>query len=302
MSCNCGTGFGNTGTPNCEVPLKEVTGLYFVQTYNSLGIKNKIAITEIIDDAYVTAKINQSDISLRWYPLNALENIGGERAESSFKTSNGGTKKFIKEGVRSFTGEIWSGGIPLLKALKAGRCVDIAVFQIDADGKFIGMNGGDGFLYPINIQKSTFDVKPMFNNGAETDFLAMSFDWDSRENDENLDYMLAATGVDLTSYNGLVDISSTYTSISLTGFTAKLTNGFGAINDRGVLEGLLIGDFALYNVSDSLSVTITSVTEATAGVYTFVIPAQGTLEQLRLTPTKTGFDFQNVVTNLVILP
>jgi len=302
MSCNCGTGFGNTGTPNCEVPLKEVTGLYFVQTYNSLGVKNKIAITEVIDDAYVTDKINESDISLRWYPLNALENIGGERAESTFKTSNGGTKKFIKEGVRSFTAEIWSGGIPLLKALKAGRCVDIAVFQIDADGKFIGMNGGDGFLYPINIQKSTFDIKPMFNNGAETDFLAMSFDWDSRENDQDLDYMFSDAGVDLTSYNGLIDIYSEYTNITLTGFKAKLTTGFGAINDREVLEGLLIGDFSLYNVSDSLAVTITSVTESPEGVYTFVIPAQGTLEQLRLTPSKNGFDFTKVIANLVILP
>lgn len=302
MSCNCGTGFGNTGTPNCLVPLKEVVGLLFMQTYDSTGAKNRVPIDTVLDDTYISGKVNQTDISLRWYPLMSLENIGGERAESTFKTSNSGTKKFIKEGIRSFTTEIWSGGIPLLKSLKAGRCVDISVFQIDADGKLIGMNGYDGNLYPINVQKSTLDIKPIFNNGAETDFLAMTFDWSSKERDENLDYMLADTGVDLTSYTGLIDIYSTYSNIALTGFKVALTDGFGAINDRGVLEGLVAGDFALYNISGSSAVTITTVTEAPGGIYAFVIPSQGATEQLRLTPTKTGYDFQNVVSNVIILP
>jgi hypothetical protein len=62
------------------------------------------------------------------------------------------------------------------------------------------------------------------------------------------------------------------------------------------------GDFALYNVDDSLAVTILTSTESPAGSYTITYAAQGSGEDLRLTPTKNGYDFSAVVTNLISIP
>jgi hypothetical protein len=82
----------------------------------------------------------------------------------------------------------------------------------------------------------------------------------------------------------------------------KLTDSSGGVNDRGVLPNLVVGDFACYNVTDSSSVTITSVTENPTGTYTFVIPTQTSAEVLRLTPTLIGHDFKNVVATTILIP
>lgn len=301
-SCNCGTGLGNTGLASCLAELKEVVSLIAVQTYKEDGTFNRIATSQTINEAFVTALINSADTSERWYPLANLENIGGERADSVFNTSNAGTKKFVKKGVRNFTAEVWSGGVALLNKIEGNRCVEFSVYQVDADGKLVGLNKGDGYIYPIRVQKSTFDAKYMANNGADAEKIMISFDWDKREKDSELDYFTTATDIDLTDVRGLIDIYSTISSISTTSFKAKLTNSFGAVNDRGVLKGLVAGDFALYNVTDSSAVTILTAVESPDGTYTFTFSSQTSADVLRLTPTKDGYDFTNVVATTILIP
>lgn len=301
-SCNCGTGLGNTGLGSCIDELKDVIGLIAVQTVDSDGVKNRIAVDEVIDEAFVTGLLNEADTSKRWYPLMNLENIGGERPQAIFVTSNSGTKKKTKDSPRNFTAEVWQGGVALLKKIKGNTCVDFSVFEIDSDGKLVGMNGGDGYIYPIKVQTSTFDARFMKNDAQNPEKIMIEFDWDKTQKDENLDYFETATDIDLTSIRGLLDIYSTISNKSTTSFKAKLTSSFGAVNDRNVLEGLVAGDFALYNVTDSSAVTISTAVESPAGTYTFTFTAQTSADVLRLTPTKEGYDFTNVVATTIVIP
>ena len=301
-SCNCEVGAGNTGLVSCIDELKEAVGIVLTNTINSDNARNRIAITETIDEAFISDLINESDTTKRIYPLMGIENVGGERAESVFNTSTAGTKKFVKKGVRNFTAEIWKGGVALLKKIEGNRCLDLSFYIIDADGKLIGSNKGDGYIYPFKIAYSTFDAKYIGNNGADAERVAISFDFDRNEKDSDMDYFVTADDIDLTQIQGLIDIYSTISNKSTTGFKAKLTNSFGAVNNRGVLTGLVAGDFALYNITDTSTVTISSVTEDPDGTYTFVIPTQTSADVLRLTPTKAGYDFTNVIATTITIP
>jgi hypothetical protein len=94
----------------------------------------------------------------------------------------------------------------------------------------------------------------------------------------------------------LYDVSSTITAISATGFTATLKDEYGL-----AVQGLAIGDFALYNVTDAGAVTISAMTETSAGVYAFTFASQTSADVLRLTPTENGYDFSLVVANLITI-
>jgi hypothetical protein len=102
----------------------------------------------------------------------------------------------------------------------------------------------------------------------------------------------------------LLDITSTYANITLTSFDVTLTvTGYGTPLAPQLVKGLVAGDFALFNIDDSLAVTIISATEDTAGgTYAITYAAQDTTEVLRLTPTKNGYNFSAVVTNTITLP
>lgn len=300
MSCKCGTGFGNTGLPNCLESLKDVSGLFVVQTYTNANLRNKVDANIEFTQILLDAKLNHADPSQRWYPLIDLQNIGGERAETTYKTSANGSKQFVKEGVREFTAEVWTGGATLQKSLKKGRCMDVSVYQIDADGKLVGMDKGDGFLYPIRVQKSTFDVKSVVSNGSEAGFLMLSFQWNQTEFDENLTYIEPTANV--LEAKGLIDIYSVNSGISTTGFSFTLKDSYGALTKGTPLEGIVKADCVLYNTTTNLSVVLTSATlvETSSGNYTLSgYTAQTIGNKLRLTITKAGFDFANVTANLV---
>ena len=110
-----------------------------------------------------------------------------------------------------------------------------------------------------------------------------------------LDY----TGSDLY---GLIDADATYSAITTAGFTATITSTcYG-----GAVEGLLLGDFSLAEVSPTPGVeSIASVTESSAGVYDIVLttPAAST-EVFRLSASKDRFDFSEMSdgTNDITIP
>jgi hypothetical protein len=105
--------------------------------------------------------------------------------------------------------------------------------------------------------------------------------------DSTLDGILL---VDLLSYVDLIPVvMGAASSITTTGFVSKIDTIYGAKYDSAVFAGGVLADFTLYNETTASSVTITSVTEAPDGTYTFVIPAQSSADVLTLTFAKLGF-------------
>lgn len=156
-------------------------------------------------------------------------------------------------------------------------------------------------LAPIRIAKDSLVVNYLFASDTTVEKVGVTFQFDQRENDGNLSYVEVEDDADLTGYRGLLDIYSLVPLNTLTTVTVELFNKYGAANNKNVLSGLVAGDFALYNVTDSLAVTVVSSVESPDGTYLITFAAQTANDVLRITPTKAGYDFSAVVALTTVL-
>ena len=300
--CSCETVMGNTGLPSCYKALTLASGIFMTPTYANDGTKNVITTSVAVDDAFITAKINNADQSKRWFPLQKLNAVTSERAEPTFDTRSDGGQAFVKQGIRNFTFEIWEGGARFKKMLDKGRCREFSFFIIN-EGRIIGLDLTDEQLElaPIRITKDSLVVNYLFASDTTVEKVGVTFQFDQRENDGNLSYVEVEDDADLTGYRGLLDIYSLVPLNTLTTVTVELFNKYGAANNKNVLSGLVAGDFALYNVTDSLAVTVVSSVESPDGTYLITFAAQTANDVLRITPTKAGYDFSAVVALTTVL-
>jgi hypothetical protein len=308
-ACACNAGLSNTGT-GCSPFWQVAVKLIVVPYYDSDGNQNSIDLTDTLNQAYFTALINQADTSLRWLPLPSMLNVEDTRAESLMETFENGSMMFVQQGARSFKSIVAGRGATpqLLGNLGTFRCVPFGVYGIDKQGNIIGSIGTQDpcditLLYPIRIDENSWDptwIKPT-DKTAQKINIAFYFHMD--EDDASLRMITADEhNANLLTVNGLLDVCSEYSNLELTSFTVTLNTYFGTLLNPVRVEGLVITDFALYNVTDSASVTISTLTETSDGVYDLTFAAQTGLDELRLTPTQTGYDFAAVVANTIDLP
>jgi hypothetical protein len=301
-TCKCNLSLGNTGQPNCEPVANATKKIIVVPYFDSLGNINSIDTTATLNKAFFDALTNQVDGSKRWFPLPQIKNVTDEKGDSVFETFEDATMSFIREGVRTFKGIMPKQTPTFLGKIKNYRCSEVGVFLVDKDGNLIGSSIVAGKMNPIRIDAATWNAVLVKGTDTTIQKIMLGFQFHLDELDENLNMILSSEiGISVISLTGLLDVYATATGISTTGFTAKLTTDYGSPITPIKVKGLIITDFALFNVSTSAAITITSVVE-NAGVYTFVFPAQASGNILRLTPTKAGFDFSNVVTTVIAVP
>jgi hypothetical protein len=308
--CSCDTGLGNTGLPSCYKPLTVPVGLFLVQTFDSTGSKNVVDSADTIDEAYVLAKINHTDTSKRWYPLQEITALTSERGDATYDEASNGIKSFVKQGVRNFSFELRTGGANLVKSIESGRCNEFSMFLIDSEGKLVGidLDEDSSELYPIRVQKGTLVASYIYASDTTIEKIKVSFDWDKRERDALMSYI--DPEAELASYGGLINISSEISGISQTGCTLKLKTSFGGLASKGAMTGLVTADFfsavggtasRVFNVNDNAAVAVTVTETATKGTYTLAWASQGTSEVIRITPVKAGYDFTAVVANTLTI-
>lgn len=305
MACKCNVGLGNTGVPNCQPIATVARKLIMVPIYKDDGTKNYFEPgVDALDQAWFDAKVNAADSSERWFPLPQMENITQERAESIFETAPSGVTAKIREGAKSFSGEVWKQSPTFLGKLKEAACIAFGVYVVDNDENIIGYEpDADGKVYPIAVDYNSFDPRLVDATDALVQKILVAFNFSDSMRDE---YLAMITEDDYTfdaiNAKGLLDVTAAYSNITLTGFTATLSTAYGSVASPVKVKGLVAGDFTLFNVNDSLAVTIVSATESADGVYDITYAAQDAGEVLRLTPSKNGFDFSAVVTNTIQLP
>jgi hypothetical protein len=292
LGCKCDSGLSNTGTPNC-VTLQSVTSkLKMLPLEDSTGARNFLDLTSAPTVASIIALINQTDATKRWFPLPAFEKVELPKADSTFEEAPSGRKLFIKQGKRSFSGEIWNGTNQLLGKIQNNRCVEFGVYIVDVNGNLIGSKDGNK-LYPIPVDNQSFDAKMMFATDTTVQKIMVAFDF-YRLFDESTMWMITADELqgDFNAFEGLLDVNMSKSSSSVTTLVLDANLDYGtALNPIKVL-GLVSADFTLKNSTTGVAIPITSVVAGTgvnANRYTLTFASQTLLTPLTVSVQKTGY-------------
>jgi len=292
LGCKCDSGLSNTGTPNC-VTLQSVTSkLIMVPLEDATGVKNFLDLTTAPTVASITALINQSDATKRWFPLPAFEKVELPKADSTFEEAPSGRKLFIKQGKRSFTGEVWNGTNQLLGKIQNNRCVEFGVYIVDVNGNLVGSKIGTK-LYPIPVDNQSFDAKMMFATDTTVQKIMVGFDF-YRLFDESTMWMITSDELegDFNAFEGLLDVELSKFSSSTTTLVLDAVLDYGtALNPIKVL-GLVAVDFTLKNTTTGVAIPITTVAPGSginANRYTLTFATQTLLTPLTVLVQKTGY-------------
>ena len=309
MANCCSLTVANTGfgcTPIMEVVEKFIEVSYFKND----GTINEIDLTDTFNLAYFTALVNDADETLRWYPLPFVKNMVDERADSDFESFDDKTRIERQVGIRSVKTIITTLGNnagavspQMVGKINDKKCKVSGLFGITKSKQLVGEMINDGFLAPIRIDNGSLSaILVKTGSGAITQKINLGFDWHIDVQDERLRTLEAdEMTTDISLINGLLDVTSTYSAIGQTSFKATLKTIFGTVLNPVLVEGLVAGDMALYNITDSGNVAITTAVEAPDGTYTISYASQTVADVLRLTITKDGYDFTAVTANTITI-
>lgn len=290
--CSCNGTILNTGTPSKQRVIGTGVKLIAVQLKADDGTFNQIDKSEVIDQAYLDAKINHEDPSKRWYPIGSFTNEEDVRGDAITETFSDGSSAITQQGVRSYTGWNINSSPAYEKILDSFKCTKFGIYSIDSCGGLTGSISVDGDkLNPIRINEYSWNptyVKATPTTVAKTQIM---FEFDQTEKDANL-RVINETEItaDLLRAEGLTAIKGVASSITTTGFVLALTIDFDIFLDasKSIVPDWEASDFAVFNNTTNSAVAITSVTEAPKGTYTFVIPAQSASDELTVTNVKTS--------------
>ena len=287
--CNCNVGLSNTGRPGC-VPIQSVTSKFImVPLKDNSGNLNGIDLTAPLPTW--ANLVNATDASQRWFPLPGFENVELPKAESQFEEANSGRMAFLREGKRSFSGELWGeDSTPtLLGKLKAGRCVEFGVYIIDVTGNLIGSKVGN-YLYPVPVDEQSWNPTFMFATDSTVQKIMLTFDFDRLFDDSTM-YMITSTeaGIDFNTLAGLIDVNLVVDSqVTTVSVTVDASFDYGTALNPILFQGAVLADFDLYDNTNAAPFTITGVSESPAGTYT-ILAAFVSGDSYTLSVNKAGF-------------
>jgi hypothetical protein len=297
--CSCDGFLGNTGTPSKQRAVSDSAILIAVPLVADDGTKNQISKSDVIDQAYIDAKINNTDPSKRWYPIGQFTNVTDERADPATESFSDGSSAIVQQGVRTYNGWLVGYAPNYIAQLDSFKCQEFGIFGVDSCGGLTGSISKDGlFLNPIRVNNASWNpgqyVKGSDSAAAK---VTLSFEFSQLEKDKFLRQIVESEmTADLLAIEGLRDVNATISGESTTGFVAALTLPYDEFLNDVDFTGLVVGDFDLFNITDNAAVVITSTTEAPEGTYTFVIPAQDSNDVLRLRTNKNGFWLEELIT------
>ena len=288
IGCNCDMGLSNTGRPNC-LPLQSVTSkLILVPLQDNAGAYNRIDLTTL---PVWDNLINSLDESQRWYPLPSFENVELPKADTIFEEANSGRMAYLRQGKRSFAGELWAyDSTPqFLGKLSSGRCVEFGIFVVDINGSLIGSKVGN-FLYPIPVDNQSWNPTLMFATDSTIQKIMLAFDW-NRFFDESTLWMITSdeASQNFNDLKGLLDVNLINpVQVANTSIQVDATFDYGTAINPLKFKGAVLADFDLYDNTNSAPFAITAVSEPTEGTY-IVLASFVTGDSYTLSVTKSGF-------------
>ena len=295
LNCSCDELFGNLGTLPCREGFGPAKKLLFTALEDSTGAKNYLDPALMSGAAYWNGLINEADKSARIYPSPTFKTVTNERSDSAFEDFPDQSTEKLNNGIRSILATLTQkgGASPqLVKQLEKGGCIAGGVYIVDNCGNVIGLDNGDGFLYPIPYDNGSWDVR--LNAPIEGEAVlknTLGFNFTSLLDDGDLNLIAAAdTNAEVLSLNGLLDAVITTSNPTTTSFDASIEYIYSTVGQTNPITGLLGSDFTLFNENDQLAVTIVTADEGPDGFYPFTFDPQGNGDVLTLTVVKDGLE------------
>lgn len=288
--CGCSGTIRNTGVPNSQLKIQDGTSIIVVPLVADDGTENKILRSDTLNQSYFQAKVTDPDPSKRWYVFGPFTNVTNERAESSFETFSDNSRARTLKGLRTFTGWLLNYAPAFAAAIESLTCRKVGVFIADDCGEPIGnfcLDSSDpqnDAFKPVPVNEASIDSLVILQSDTAAGKVQMQFDFSQLAQDKNLRKLTREEmgGANLLELNGLIPTKTAISGESATGFVAAITVDYDKW-ETDVVTGLVLADFRLFNETTNSVVTITSVTEAPKGTYTFVIPSQTSADELTLT-------------------
>lgn len=289
MECTCNAGMQNPRSRSCDIIPNQTRGIGIMATFANDGTRNKIAADDTLNEAYFQALVNHADPSKRLYILNGLEYLSDVRETAKVETTDAGTKIPIQDGVRSFKATLTETAARILGKLESFGCNEISIFKWDNQSTLTGKTDGTDF-YPQRLASKTFQSLLSFATADKSQNIEIMFDYHYSEKDSDIRHIKSSTmgNVDFSILESLLDVTVAITAITATGFVATLKGDEDEFGVDFMIEGWLLADFLLKKAG--VAVTPTSVTETSAGVYTFVVPTSTGSHTLEKAATKTGYE------------
>lgn len=303
-ACDCGGGNGSYGFPNC-VPQPGITST-LILTYQSAndGTKNQIDCdVDTVNNAYVTGKINEDDVSKRWYIIPNIEDVTDERADAVIQTLTSGSRRFLRQGPRTFLGFVFEGASPeMARQINKARCNKNAVYYVDEEGKLVVAKdkASSNLKNPIRI--TTFYAEYVKKTNDSDAAVVINFDVDKRENDGHLQVLIPGEGVandvDLNDLMGLIEPCASVVpgTITATEVQYDINIPFGDACSPQPWSGFGPADFALFNKTTLSAVAVATAVENASikGRYTITFAAQTAADVMELDITTSGYDGDKV--------
>lgn len=309
--CDCNNTLANQGT-GCT-PLFSVTSkLIAVPTFDSTGARNKILLSDTLDEAYFTALINHTDPTKRWYPLPEMKNVSSPRADAVVVEWEDGTSEFVRQGAKAFQGVIPSNNANpmILGQLESIRCADMSIVAVDSKGSIRMSISSDGTaLYPIRIDSPSFAANLQDATATANQKMDIKFNFHPDEQDADLRMVTADElgGSYLLATKGLIEVTAVVSGITTTGAVVKMTTPFGTVTNPVLKKGLVAAGFIssvggatskVRNTTDGADVSVTVTEDATGGTYTLTWTAQTSSDVMAVLATATGYHFSATAFNI----
>jgi len=296
--CKCDSGLVNSGIPNCVTGFERIVKLFFVYQVANDGTSNGIPCNQTIDEAFLTEKLNEADSSKRWYPTGKISTVTEVRNDPTTETIDN-VDFIVEKGSRTFNGffvDTATSSPTYLKFLKSAECPSIMYFGVDVNGTIVGIESVEGVglvdtLQGLKIQQKSMFSRPVPATSTTIAKNELTFTLDQLVLDENIAFISAAEiTADLLNANGLLDVTLDDLSSSVTELVIEAKLVYGSLCNKLPFSGAdAVLDWSLFNITEGLSVPITTIVEDPAGTYTISYSAQTALDEVRLTLAKDGY-------------
>ena len=274
--CSCeNPAFGNMGRPNCVIEQKALAFPMFFPRFQADGTRNTIDLTSATLGQDIKDLINAPDPQKRLYPMPRVENSSFDRTDTVFEVAPS-TRKYKIDGVggvRTWAMELWAKSAThnMLRELKKFGCSDIDAFYVDIAGAIWGIldKVTDTDLRGYEVSAETFDAFKMYASETTVGKIAVSFDLDSDECEENSFAITAEElGYKATILVGLQSAFSVSDNPDLLTLVVDVHTFYGSAKTRGNVVGLLDAAFTVKDSSDTIIVhTTAALVENPDGTY-----------------------------------